>query len=590
MRSLNLKVFGIMHVRSLLILLLCLMTSPFGFSQGIKTILIEGEAAIDGNGVFGNQFNGPAFQKVVINEAGQAAFTGRMKETSGGFLDVQGLFMYEPESEEVIQIARMGQKAPGTVGNFMGFGGGSIQTTPFLALNDSGQIAMFATTTGDPGFPNLTGAGPYLFSKDEIINIAMLDGPDPRGVGTWNLFSFIGLANNGQMSFTGRVEIDPNNIPVGLFITDASDNSVKTVMMVGDTIPGGPDIITSLDYRGVNNLGQLVVLGDDDDGDDEEQDKQDIWTANKDGFERLVNDDDPVPGGVGVFDRMYFADINDKNEIVFEGRLRESADGTAIGSGLFLIDEEGIHLIGQNGVDSTAGPVLAAFGTPRLNNNGQIAFQAAAENFRGVYLASKTGGKMLVNTGDPAPGGGTFGFQSASANPQMWLNDAGQVLFKTGIGAFVVDADRNINAVVRIGQTLEGSTVTEIDIVGAGSIQDAGLGHGNQRPMNNSGQVVFWAELEDGRDGIFLWSGPPPPIPDPEIQSVGTDGNDVVVSLDTGVGATYQLRRRDNLAAGDWANEGNAVDGTGEVVELRHANALPVDKHFYDVLVTSPDS
>jgi len=172
----------------------------------------------------------------------------------------------------------------------------------------------------------------------------------------------------------------------------------------------------------------------------------------------------------------------------------------------------------------------------------------------------------------------------------MWLNDAGQVLFKAGIGAFVVDADRNINTVVRIGQALEGSTVTEVELVGAGSINDAGLGFGNQRPMNNAGQVVFWAELEDGRDGIFLWSGPPPPIPDAEIQFIATDGNDVVVSLDTGVGATYQLRRRDTFNSGDWANEGNVVDGTGEVVELRHSDALPIDKQFYDVLVTSPDS
>lgn len=577
-----------MHVRNLLIL--CLFISTLTFGQGIKTILIEGNPAIDGNGIFGNQFNGPAFQKVVINEAGQAAFTGRMKETSGGFLDVQGLFLYEPETEEVIQIARMGQKAPGTVGNWMGFAGGSIQTTPFLALNDSGQIAMFATTTGDAGFPNLTGAGPYLFSKDEIINIAMLDGPDPRGLGTWNLFSSIGLANNGQMVFHGRVEIDPNNIPLGLFVTDPSDNSLKTVMMVGDAIPGSTDTVTSVDHRGINNVGQIVVLGDDSDGDDEEQDKQDIWLADINGFERLVNDDEPVPGGTGVFDRMYFADINDEGEIVFEGRLRESADGPAIGSGAFLIDEEGVHPIGQDDQDSVTGLELALFGTPRINNNGQMVFQAAAGNFRGIYLVSKTGGKLLVNHGDPIPSGGTFSFSSSSASPQMWLNDVGQVLFQRNGGAFVVDADGNLNQVIREGQPLEGSTVAEIDIVGAGSINDAGLGFGNQRPMNNSGQVVFWAELEDGRDGIFLWSGPPPPIPDAEIQSITTDGNDVLVSLDTGIGATYQLRRRTDLAAGDWANEGSAIDGTGDVLDLRHADVLPTDMQFYDVLVTTPDS
>ncbi len=68
------------------------------------------------------------------------------------------------------------------------------------------------------------------------------------------------------------------------------------------------------------------------------------------------------------------------------------------------------------------------------------------------------------------------------------------------------------------------------------------------------------------------------------------DGNDVVVSLDTGVGATYQLRRRETLASGDWQNEGTAADGTGANVELRHEGALPMDKQSYDVLIVSPDS
>jgi hypothetical protein len=123
----------------------------------------------------------------------------------------------------------------------------------------------------------------------------------------------------------------------------------------------------------------------------------------------------------------------------------------------------------------------------------------------------------MVKNGDPVPEGeGVITF-STIPFPQIWLNDRGQVLFQTRIGgvgnegnegAYVVGADGYLQQVVRLGQDLEGSTVEAIDIVGAGSIQDAGLGYGNQRPMNNAGQVVFWAELADGRDGIFLWSSP----------------------------------------------------------------------------------
>jgi hypothetical protein len=84
-----------------------------------------------------------------------------------------------------------------------------------------------------------------------------------------------------------------------------------------------------------------------------------------------------------------------------------------------------------------------------------------------------------------------------------------------------------------------------------------------------------------------MWSPPPP---DPEIDSIAVDGNDVVVSLNTGLGQTYQLRRRDTLAEGDWQNEGSVAEGTGSKLELRHPDALPIDKQFYDVVVTSPDS
>lgn len=131
------------------------------------------------------------------------------------------------------------------------------------------------------------------------------------------------------------------------------------------------------------------------------------------------------------------------------------------------------------------------------------------------------------------------------ASGLLSLNDAGQIAmhatttgdvsFPTmaGAGYWVVDADGNLNPVVLIGQELEGSRVTDVEMV---------------------------------------------------------DGNGIVVNLDTGLGATYQLRRRDTLNAGDWQNEGAAADATGNSIDLRHPNALGTDKQFYDVLITLPDS
>jgi hypothetical protein len=254
-----------------------------------------------------------------------------MRETAGGFLDWQGLFLFEPETGEVLQIARGGQKAPGTVGNFLSFEGGTTLVKPFLALNDAGQIAMYATATGDMD----SGTGPYLFSKNEIINIAMEGAADPRGLGTFKSFAFIGLSNNGQMAFPGNVEIDINNISSGMFITDPVDNSVKTVLMSGDTLPGSTETFTAIDFRGINNTGYAVLMMDDSDGDDGESGKQDVWFVSKDSLERVVNDGDAAPGGNGVFDEITFADINDSNEIVFIAQLVGTVGGLADGVGFF---------------------------------------------------------------------------------------------------------------------------------------------------------------------------------------------------------------------------------------------------------------
>lgn len=581
------------------VLLALFAMCSFLSGQGFKTILISGTDAFDGNGVFEHpSIAGSAFAKPVINEAGQIAFHGRLTNTTGGFLDNQGIYLYEPETEEVIQVVRAGEMAPGTVGNFLAFSGSSQDTTPYISFNDAGQIGVFASAFGNVNSPEMTGSGPHIFDKDGAVRLGALGSPDPRGLGVFKTFFYNGLANNGQLVTLARVEIDPNNIPVGLFISDPEDASLKNVVLLGDTLPDSAETFTAIDLRGSNNNGFAVFLADDSDGDDEQQDPQDIWVASVDSLERIADDGENAPGGDGVFQRMSFVDINDNNEVVFVARLEDMPDGQTIGLGLFLKDKDGLYRLGSNGVVAKGDDGIGVFGTPRINENSQVCFRAAFGSTAGIFLVSKAVGTVLVNQGDPVPGGGSLSLSSSVEFPQMWLNDEGQVLFRdrlsgvfdgTDSAAYRVDPDGTLHQVVRLGQALEGSTITDFDIVGAGSIQDAGIGYGNQRPMNNAGQVVFWAELEDGRDGIFLWDGPPPSMPDPEIDSVIVDGSDVVVSLDTEIGATYQLRRRDTLAAGDWQNEGNPSVGTGALLELRHPNALPLNKQFYDVLVNRPD-
>lgn len=58
-------------------------------------------------------------------------------------------------------------------------------------------------------------------------------------------------------------------------------------------------------------------------------------------------------------------------------------------------------------------------------------------------------------------------------------------------------------------------------------------------------------------------------------------------TLNGTTGKTYQLVRRTFLDSGLWMNEGNAVVGTGENIELRHVNGAGLEMQYYAVVETS---
>jgi hypothetical protein len=59
-------------IRKLSFLILAILASPLWMTgQAIKTIIIEGAPAIDGNGVFRRRLTGPTFDKVVLTNLGR---------------------------------------------------------------------------------------------------------------------------------------------------------------------------------------------------------------------------------------------------------------------------------------------------------------------------------------------------------------------------------------------------------------------------------------------------------------------------------------------------------------------------------------
>jgi hypothetical protein len=167
--------------------------------------------------------------------------------------------------------------------------------------------------------------------------------------------------------------------------------------------------------------------------------------------------------------------INDAGEIAFEERLDNGTDGIFLFTGgrfLTIVDDRGR-------VDSAR--------DPQLNNGGLVVFNAALDNGeRGVFTQGRRGPLTTV-----ADSSGPFSFFSFFGPA---INDAGQVAFgaslDTGEFGIFTGPDPVADRVIATGDRLMGSTVISVTVCSEG--------------LNNAGEIVFVAQLEDGRRGIFV--------------------------------------------------------------------------------------
>jgi hypothetical protein len=167
--------------------------------------------------------------------------------------------------------------------------------------------------------------------------------------------------------------------------------------------------------------------------------------------------------------------INDAGEIAFEEDLDNGTDGIFLFTGgrfVTIVDDRGR-------VDSTS--------DPQLNNEGLVAFNASLDNGeRGVFTQGRRGPLTTV-----ADSSGPFSFFSFFGPA---INDAGQVAFgaslDTGEFGIFTGPDPVADRVIATGDRLMGSTVISVTVCSEG--------------LNNAGEIVFVAQLEDGRRGIFV--------------------------------------------------------------------------------------
>jgi hypothetical protein len=317
------------------------------------------------------------------------------------------------------------------------------------AINNAGQVAFTAFTA----------------EGVQTIFRAETDGTLTAIADDTGKFRFFGanpsINDQGQVSFAAGLEKGGEAIVIG---------SGKTPKIVARTEPGEFNFFgfnTSL-----NNLGEVVFTAelDEDFGFDEGTFVTDggkirtIYLASTSQF-------------LGSDSRR---SINDSGQIASEERLDDFT------SGIFRFDPGAgfVTIVDQNS------PVDFAT-NPQLNGSGVVVFHAFLDS-GGEAIMTGSGG-ALTTVADTSGPFGSFAFFGGPS-----INDAGEVAFGASLdGEFAsgvyTGPDPVADRVIAPGDTLDGATVTNTVVCSEG--------------LNNAGQIVFVAELQQGeesRTAIFV--------------------------------------------------------------------------------------
>ena len=551
-----------------------------------KTIVVAGDHAPDGNGVFAST----QLTAGGLDDAGQAVFAAQLVGTANGSADNSGLF--RGDGSNLVQIARAGQSfGPGGVfSDVAGFQGNA-------ALNQSGQVAFpaFLSVTDGGGITGIfRGSG----TPESLTQIARQGQMVPSGNGVFGLSYAVSapptLNDAGQVAFYVGIDDATNKQSIGLFRGDGA--TVTSIAVVKSPISGatnfgsltaGPVLnragavafATSLLISNIFASVSAVAVSD---------------GANPTLYARTGQ---PTPDGNGTFNAPLAPFINDSGQVAFVSSaqgITGSYHALYFGNGTALTE---IARTGQP-APGLGGEAFDQFEWVYLNNPGQVAFTAITCCTPAIYRWSPTTGTVtnLIRKGQAAPdGNGVIDLLHGSESSPVELNDQGQIAFISFViggslfndtGIFFYDDTLGLLQVARIGDPLLGSSVKTLNLAtGASRANLAGAAAGRAfSPLNNHGQVAYSFVLADGRAGVAVWT--PPAIAQLRVTDIALAGTDVHLSWTAPAGTTNVVQASATVSGPFEDISGNiSAAGTGQLtnsfIELGGTTNRPA--RFYRV-------
>jgi hypothetical protein len=418
----------------------------FVFSKGQITRRIRERSPAPGGGEF-TFMDSPSF-----NAAGQIAFGANISTPPG-----RGMFLASADGS-IIQVARVLEPSPE----------GDIFTGVFTpSLNAAGAVAFLGQLL------NRTG-GIYLFSKGTITRVAGHGDPidrEPRFID----------ASPGGIDRAGEVVFSARMFPGGSALLVGAPSTL--IATAGDPAPEG-GVFTYVYQHAVSDNGQIVFVG---------------FTTRSVGLyspidgvlRRIAAAGDPAPGG-GAFTNFSSPSINNNGDVAFLGYVVSPST-----PGLFGLSGRQFRQFVAFGGPAPGGGTFGSLNYTSFNDAGQLAFSAlvTAPGRSGIFRASEGSVEGIAQTGDSAPGGGTFNFTSLSFRHRASLNASGQVAFggpmSTGFTGVFLSTDGVLSSIARPGDP----------VPGAGTIVFA-----DSASLNDSGQVAFPAATTAGGTAACLVS------------------------------------------------------------------------------------
>lgn len=485
-------------------LLLC-WSQPSVWGQGRnETIAKTGDVAPDGDGAFSS------FYKSVINESGQVCFDALLSGTS----NFDGIF--RSAGGNVTQIARRGQVLPG---------GTAVAVQLRLAaqvqapLNDFG-IAIFRAELSDgPGLS--TKSGFFRGDGSNVSQIVRSGQTNPSGDGV------ITLTNNSPNSFAG------NNSDQSVFLSQSfqelyreNGGVIESLNLVGQPEPNGNGTFNFVRSIYFNDAGQLAFEAS--------------LTGNPDGASNgifrefggvitpIVYNGQAAPDGNGTYrieNGNGYKAFNNAGQFGFGVWLSGTSGGSTDNEGVFVgsggsivqIVREGDATPDGSGVFGSPNSAQGISGPHSINDSGQVVFTSVIRDTTdligtGIYRGDGNTITQIFHSGDSAPdGNGTL----RSFGVGVVINDAGLVGMvdwivgssggATDNKALLLGDGTDLIQVARKGDSIEGSTISEVFATGQGS-------------LNSSGQITYRVKLEDGRFLVRRWT--------PELSWRATENGD----------------------------------------------------------------